>query len=113
MQTKLSRLQRWILEQTYRHGGELEKARIMASYFGLSTRDRRSSKLGWQLVVDRQQLPIKTYAAAAMSMNRSLKRLMERGLIVSSNALHLEGKFAMSSEGTALCKDLFAKSDRD
>jgi len=62
------------------------------STFGLPTRERRSSKLGWQLVVDRQQLPTKTYAAAAMSMNRSLKRLMERGLVVSSNALYLEGK---------------------
>jgi hypothetical protein len=80
-QSKLSKLQRWILTETLKCG-ELPKVRVMANYFSLPTREVRSHYHSDLIpVVDRQSLDAKRYANAAYAMNRSLKRLEERGLI--------------------------------
>ena len=91
METKLSKLQRWILtrceprEIWLREGNKgrgigPDRVRILSDYLGLPVRARHRV-FDHYLVVDRQTIDRKLYAKPAVSMNRALRRLKGRGLI--------------------------------
>ena len=104
-QAKLSKLQRWILREALTCG-QLEKVRIMADYFSLPTREfssRYRREPIW--IVDRRNVDRKQYANAAISMNRSLKRLKERGLIAERYG-HYNCTIVLTKSGITTTRNL-------
>jgi hypothetical protein len=104
-QAKLSKLQRWILREALTCG-QLEKVRIMADYFSLPTREYASHRHGDPIaIVDRRNVDRKQYANAAISMNRSLKRLKERGLI-KEHYEHYNSIIVLTKSGVTTTQNL-------
>ena len=104
-QTKLSKLQRWVLREALTCG-QLEKVRIMADYFSLPTREFSSHYRREPIwIVDRRNVDRKQYANAAISMNRSLKRLKERGLI-KEHYEHYNSIIVLTKSGVTTTQNL-------
>jgi hypothetical protein len=105
MNLKLSELQCWILAETLK-SGQLPKVRIMTDYFGLPTRLVRSGyRTDFIPVVDRRNVEPRRYEDAACSMNRSLKRLIARGLI-DKKYQHYASVIILTDAGVASAKAL-------
>jgi hypothetical protein len=78
----------------------------MADYFSLPTREFSSHYRCEPIwIVDRRNVERKQYANAAISMNRSLKRLKERGLI-KERYEHYNSLIVLTDSGITTTRNL-------